>query len=292
MRSPQAANRSTYRRASAAFRGWLRAHRQNYAQDVQVSVRGFGARASFGIRGVRVYVDGIPATLPDGQGQLTNIDLNSTDRIEVLRGPSRRSTAIPRAASFRPSRTRGGPTHAHLWRDRRQLWPAEAISQDRRRHRRARLRRQVQSVRDQRLPRPQRRGARHRQLEARLEYRPVRQAVFRREHARLAKAQDPSGSRERSTTRIRAASTLQRSNSTPARPSIRPRGRDLAALVQRQNSLQVLVYSAPQRDPVSGDPGRRSGESATSRRRDRLVTRLRRLDVDSDLELRACSRGR
>ena len=61
--------------------------RQNYAQDVQVSVRGFGARATFGIRGVRVYVDGIPATLPDGQGQLTNIDLNSTDRIEVLRGP-------------------------------------------------------------------------------------------------------------------------------------------------------------------------------------------------------------
>ena len=62
-------------------------NRQNYAQDLQLSVRGFGARSSFGIRGVRLYVDGIPATQPDGQGQLTNIDLGSVDRIEVLRGP-------------------------------------------------------------------------------------------------------------------------------------------------------------------------------------------------------------
>ncbi|MDQ2778929.1 MAG: TonB-dependent receptor [Pseudomonadota bacterium] len=61
--------------------------RQNFAQDVQVSVRGFGARSSFGIRGVRVYVDGIPATMPDGQGQLSHVDLASVDRIEVLRGP-------------------------------------------------------------------------------------------------------------------------------------------------------------------------------------------------------------
>ncbi|WP_085315963.1 TonB-dependent receptor family protein [Derxia lacustris] len=61
--------------------------RQNYAQDQQLSIRGFGARSAFGVRGVRIYVDGIPATLPDGQGQLSNIDLNSVDRIEVLRGP-------------------------------------------------------------------------------------------------------------------------------------------------------------------------------------------------------------
>jgi iron complex outermembrane receptor protein len=61
--------------------------RQNYAQDVQVSVRGFGARSTFGIRGVRLYVDGIPATLPDGQGQLSHVDLASADHIEVLRGP-------------------------------------------------------------------------------------------------------------------------------------------------------------------------------------------------------------
>ena len=61
--------------------------RQNYAQDVQISIRGFGARSTFGIRGVRLYVDEIPATLPDGQGQITNVELGSTERIEILRGP-------------------------------------------------------------------------------------------------------------------------------------------------------------------------------------------------------------
>lgn len=67
--------------------GLLARDRQNYAQDVQLSVRGFGSRATFGIRGVRLYVDGIPATLPDGQGQITHVDLGSAERVEVLRGP-------------------------------------------------------------------------------------------------------------------------------------------------------------------------------------------------------------
>lgn len=62
-------------------------NRQNYAQDLQVSIRGFGARSAFGIRGIRLLVDGIPATTPDGQGQGSSISLTSTDRIEVLRGP-------------------------------------------------------------------------------------------------------------------------------------------------------------------------------------------------------------
>jgi len=62
-------------------------NRQNYAQDLQLSVRGFGSRSTYGVRGIRLYVDGIPATMPDGQGQTSNIDLNSVDSVEVLRGP-------------------------------------------------------------------------------------------------------------------------------------------------------------------------------------------------------------
>lgn len=62
-------------------------NRYNFAQDLQLSIRGFGARSTFGVRGVRIYVDGIPATLPDGQGQTSNIDIASLDHVEVLRGP-------------------------------------------------------------------------------------------------------------------------------------------------------------------------------------------------------------
>ena len=61
--------------------------RQNFAQDLQVSVRGFGTRSTFGVRGVRILVDGIPATMPDGQGQAATASLTSAKRIEVLRGP-------------------------------------------------------------------------------------------------------------------------------------------------------------------------------------------------------------
>src|SRR5512139_592974 len=62
-------------------------NRQNYAQDLQVSIRGFGARSAFGIRGIRLLIDGIPATTPDGQSQGSSISLTSAERIEVLRGP-------------------------------------------------------------------------------------------------------------------------------------------------------------------------------------------------------------
>ena len=67
--------------------GLLARDRLNQAQDMQLSVRGFGARSTFGVRGVRLYVDGIPATMPDGQGQLSHIDLASVGRLELLRGP-------------------------------------------------------------------------------------------------------------------------------------------------------------------------------------------------------------
>ena len=62
-------------------------NRQNYAQDLQISSRGFGARATFGVRGIRLIADGIPATMPDGQGQASTFSLSSAERIEVLRGP-------------------------------------------------------------------------------------------------------------------------------------------------------------------------------------------------------------
>ena len=62
-------------------------NRQNYAQDLQLSIRGSGSRSAFGIRGSRLIVDGIPATMPDGQGQASTVSLPSAQRIEVLRGP-------------------------------------------------------------------------------------------------------------------------------------------------------------------------------------------------------------
>jgi iron complex outermembrane receptor protein len=62
-------------------------NRSNYAQDLQLSIRGFGGRSTFGIRGVRLLADGIPATMPDGQGQAATIALPAASRIEVLRGP-------------------------------------------------------------------------------------------------------------------------------------------------------------------------------------------------------------
>ncbi len=62
-------------------------NRQNYAQDLQISSRGFGARSAFGVRGIRLIADGIPATLPDGSAQASSFDLNSAERIEVMRGP-------------------------------------------------------------------------------------------------------------------------------------------------------------------------------------------------------------
>lgn len=68
--------------------GLFMQNRYNFNQDLRISIRGFGSRANFGIRGIKLYVDGIPATLPDGQGGVDNIDIGSLDRIEVIRGPA------------------------------------------------------------------------------------------------------------------------------------------------------------------------------------------------------------
>ena len=73
--------------ALAAVPGLIARDRQNYAQDLQISSRGFGARSAFGVRGVRLVADGIPATMPDGQGQAASFNLDMAERIEVLRGP-------------------------------------------------------------------------------------------------------------------------------------------------------------------------------------------------------------
>ncbi len=71
----------------ARIPGVVALNRQNYAQDLQISIRGFGARSTFGVRGVRLYLDGIPASMPDGQGQVSHFPLNAVDHIEILRGP-------------------------------------------------------------------------------------------------------------------------------------------------------------------------------------------------------------
>ncbi len=74
--------------ALAGVPGLYMQNRYNFSQDLRISLRGFGARSGFGIRGIRVYVDGIPETLPDGQAQVDSIDLGSAKSIEVLRGPA------------------------------------------------------------------------------------------------------------------------------------------------------------------------------------------------------------
>lgn len=68
--------------------GIAASNRHNLSQGERLTVRGLGARAAFGVRGLKVLLDGIPLTTPDGQTQLGNIDLAAVDRIEILRGPS------------------------------------------------------------------------------------------------------------------------------------------------------------------------------------------------------------
>ncbi len=71
-----------------AIPGLFALNGNNFSQDLRVSIRGFGARSAFGIRGVKVLVDGIPESTPDGQAQVDNLDLGVLENIEVVRGPS------------------------------------------------------------------------------------------------------------------------------------------------------------------------------------------------------------
>jgi len=70
-----------------AIPGLFFQNRYNFAQDLRIAIRGFGARANFGIRGIRIFADDIPQTLPDGQGSVDSIDLGSVEQIQVIRGP-------------------------------------------------------------------------------------------------------------------------------------------------------------------------------------------------------------
>ncbi|MYJ69251.1 MAG: TonB-dependent receptor plug domain-containing protein, partial [Gemmatimonadetes bacterium] len=63
-------------------------NRYNPSQGERISIRGFGARSQFGVRGIKILVDGIPATLPDGQSTLDHLDIGSLGRVEALRGPA------------------------------------------------------------------------------------------------------------------------------------------------------------------------------------------------------------
>jgi len=63
-------------------------NRHNLAQGDKILIRGIGTRAQFGIRGIKLFLDGIPLTFPDGQAQLNNLDLQTINRIEIVKGPS------------------------------------------------------------------------------------------------------------------------------------------------------------------------------------------------------------
>lgn len=72
----------------APIPGTVSQSRYNLAQGMRLSIRGFGARSSFGVRGVRVLVDGVPLTMPDGQTEMDGLDASLIERVEVIRGPA------------------------------------------------------------------------------------------------------------------------------------------------------------------------------------------------------------
>ncbi len=61
--------------------------RSNFAQDNRLSLRGYGARSAFGVRGIRLLVDAVPLTQADGQGQLSSPLSDGLEAVELLSGP-------------------------------------------------------------------------------------------------------------------------------------------------------------------------------------------------------------
>src|SRR5919206_977174 len=91
--------------------GVVVSNRYNFSLDQRITIRGFGSRSNFGVRGLKILLDGVPQTLPDGQSQLTNIDFADIDRAEVLRGASSSlyGNASGGVISFRTERAAAGP---------------------------------------------------------------------------------------------------------------------------------------------------------------------------------------
>src|ERR687889_2049464 len=91
--------------------GVVVSNRYNFSLDQRISIRGFGARSNFGVRGLKILLDGVPQTLPDGQSQLTNVDFADIDRAEVLRGASSSlyGNASGGVIAFRSERAAPGP---------------------------------------------------------------------------------------------------------------------------------------------------------------------------------------
>jgi iron complex outermembrane recepter protein len=71
-----------------AIPGVFSMNSENFAQDLRISIRGFGARAAFGIRGIKIISDGIPESIPDGTAKVGNLDVGMMERMEVIKGPS------------------------------------------------------------------------------------------------------------------------------------------------------------------------------------------------------------
>jgi len=91
--------------------GVVVSNRYNFSLDQRISIRGFGSRSNFGVRGLKILLDGVPQTLPDGQSQLTNVDFADIDRAEVLRGASSSlyGNASGGVISFQSERAAPGP---------------------------------------------------------------------------------------------------------------------------------------------------------------------------------------
>jgi iron complex outermembrane receptor protein len=88
LRNKNYSSKSSFSDYTNSIPGIYTSSSNNFSQDLRISIRGFGARSAFGIRGVKIIVDGIPETTPDGQSQLDNLPLSLISNIEVIRGPS------------------------------------------------------------------------------------------------------------------------------------------------------------------------------------------------------------